>query len=178
MLECKVIWVRCISCSYNNVAKGICLLDKKQFLYIHVRAFERYIPLKKSITQMAYFTKTWRYWHISINGHKKDIFDWEYHQFSVELHVLYTAIQLWTTWIIMVWQYWSNMFRLRMIIDLNLSIWTPHVIFVYNQTAPSLSVTGSAENSVPYLHGWKFSILIPNSGFWGWLSIESQPQNA
>ena len=28
----KVIYVRCISCSYNNVAKGICLLDKKAIL--------------------------------------------------------------------------------------------------------------------------------------------------
>ena len=27
-------------------------------------------------------------------------------------------------------------------------------------------------------HGWKFSGFILNSGFWGWLSIESQPQNA
>ena len=27
-------------------------------------------------------------------------------------------------------------------------------------------------------HGWKFSGLFLNSGFWGWLSIESQPQNA
>ena len=27
------------------------------------------------------------------------------------------------------------------------------------------------------LHGWKFSGLFLNSGFWGWLSIESQPQN-
>ena len=30
----KVIFVRCISCSYNNVAKGIRLLDKKAiFVY-------------------------------------------------------------------------------------------------------------------------------------------------
>ena len=28
------------------------------------------------------------------------------------------------------------------------------------------------------LNGLKFSGLILNSGFWGWLSIESQPQNA
>ena len=28
------------------------------------------------------------------------------------------------------------------------------------------------------IHGWKFSRLILNSGFWGWLSTESQPQNA
>ena len=27
----KVIYVRCINCSYNNVAKGIRLLDKKAF---------------------------------------------------------------------------------------------------------------------------------------------------
>ena len=47
----KVIYVRCMSCSYNNVAKGIRLLDKKAiFAYtgknvVHIRAFERYIPL-------------------------------------------------------------------------------------------------------------------------------------
>ena len=29
-----------------------------------------------------------------------------------------------------------------------------------------------------HLHGWKFSGLFLNSGFWGWLSTESQPQNA
>ena len=36
MLGCKVIYVRCINCSYNNVAKGtcICFLDKKAcFVY-------------------------------------------------------------------------------------------------------------------------------------------------
>ena len=48
----KVIYVRCINCSYNNVAKGIRLLDKSNFcLYrkkcMQVRAFERYIPLKR-----------------------------------------------------------------------------------------------------------------------------------
>ena len=30
----KVIYVRCINCSYNNVAKDIHLLDKKYFLSI------------------------------------------------------------------------------------------------------------------------------------------------
>ena len=50
MLGRKVIYVRCIKCSYNNVAKGICLLDKKHFClyrkkFMQVRAFERYIPL-------------------------------------------------------------------------------------------------------------------------------------
>ena len=29
-----------------------------------------------------------------------------------------------------------------------------------------------------FYHGWKFSGLFLNSGFWGWLSTESQPQNA
>ena len=47
-----MIYVRCMNCSYNNVAKGIRLLDKKAiFVYIgkkfmQVRAFERYIPLQ------------------------------------------------------------------------------------------------------------------------------------
>ena len=50
MMGRKVIYVRCISCSYSNVAKGISLLDKKAIFvdtgnFIQVRAFERYIPL-------------------------------------------------------------------------------------------------------------------------------------
>ena len=50
MLGRKVSYVRCINCSYNNVAKGIHLLDKKHFcLYMknvmQVRAFERYNSL-------------------------------------------------------------------------------------------------------------------------------------
>ena len=53
MLGRKVIYVKCIKYSYNNVAKGIRLLDKKYFLFIQekimqVRAFERYIPLNAS----------------------------------------------------------------------------------------------------------------------------------
>ena len=54
MLGRKVIYVRCISCSYNNVAKGIRLLDKKAIILVYTvrkifmqeRAFERYIPLR------------------------------------------------------------------------------------------------------------------------------------
>ena len=34
MLVHKVIYVRCINCSYNNEAKGIRLLDKKAILFI------------------------------------------------------------------------------------------------------------------------------------------------
>ena len=50
-----MIYVRCINCSYNNVAKGIRLLDKKHFLFIQekfmqVRAFERYIPCTARLT--------------------------------------------------------------------------------------------------------------------------------
>ena len=50
MLGRKVIYLRCINCSYNNVARGIDLLDKKAFFaytgknFMQVRAFERYIP--------------------------------------------------------------------------------------------------------------------------------------
>ena len=33
MLGRKVIYVRCINCSYNNVAKGIRLFEKRHFLY-------------------------------------------------------------------------------------------------------------------------------------------------
>ena len=35
MLGRKVIYVRCINCLYNNVAKRIRLLDKKHVLFIH-----------------------------------------------------------------------------------------------------------------------------------------------
>ena len=51
MLGRKVIYARCINCSYNNVAKGVRLLDKKAFFVytgkkiMQVRGFERYIPL-------------------------------------------------------------------------------------------------------------------------------------
>ena len=50
MLGRKVIYVRCISCSYNYEAKSIRLLDKKanclyRKSFMQVRAFERYIPL-------------------------------------------------------------------------------------------------------------------------------------
>ena len=50
MLGRKVIYVRCINCVYNNVAKGIRILDKKAFLFIQEnvhasKSFEGYIPL-------------------------------------------------------------------------------------------------------------------------------------
>ena len=59
MLGHKVIYVRCINFSYNNVAKGNRLLEKKQFClcrnkFMQVRAFERYIPL---ISAMHIFIK-------------------------------------------------------------------------------------------------------------------------
>ena len=42
----KVVYVRCINCSYNNVAKGIRLFDKKTvFVYI---GFYLFIQEKKS----------------------------------------------------------------------------------------------------------------------------------
>ena len=48
-LGCKVIYVRCINCSYYNVAKGIRLLDKKSIFVCTGKnhAFERYIPLNQ-----------------------------------------------------------------------------------------------------------------------------------
>ena len=48
MLGRKVIYLRCINSSYNNVAKGIRLLDMFCLYrnnFMQVRAFERYIPL-------------------------------------------------------------------------------------------------------------------------------------
>ena len=59
MLGRKVIYVRCMSCSYNNVAKGILSLTKNQFLFIQdnlmqVRAFERYISLKCCLKKSEY----------------------------------------------------------------------------------------------------------------------------
>ena len=54
MLGRKVIYVRCINCSYNNLAKGIRLLDKKLFLFIQKKihaskSFERYISLNRRL---------------------------------------------------------------------------------------------------------------------------------
>ena len=46
-----MICVRCINCSYNNIAKGIRLLDKYEKTAIfmqeknHTRAFESSVPL-------------------------------------------------------------------------------------------------------------------------------------
>ena len=59
MLGRKMVYVRCLSCSYNNVAKGIRLLDKKEFLFIQekfmqVRAFERYIPFNNVFNSTHY----------------------------------------------------------------------------------------------------------------------------
>ena len=54
-----MIYVRCINCLYNTVAKGICLLDKKAFLCLYkkkivkLRAFERYISLENKTCLMC-----------------------------------------------------------------------------------------------------------------------------
>ena len=50
MLGRKVIYVRCINCSYKTVAKSICLLDNKTFLFIQEnfyasKSFFKEIPL-------------------------------------------------------------------------------------------------------------------------------------
>ena len=52
-----------------------------------------------------------------------------------------------------------------------------YLILLFHSPADNLL---SGFNSVVYslFHGWKFSGLFLNSGFWGWLSKESQPQNA
>ena len=71
----KVIYVRCINCSYNNVAKGIRLLDKKNNIFclyrnnvMKVTAFERYIPLKLRISQTCQIilAKTYKFFTKSI----------------------------------------------------------------------------------------------------------------
>ena len=53
MLGHKVIYVRFINWSYNNLAKGIRLLDKKQFLFIQEKchaskSFWKIYPLNVS----------------------------------------------------------------------------------------------------------------------------------
>ena len=51
MMGRKVICVRCINCSHNNIAKDIRLLDEMAIfvytglIFIQVRAFESSIPL-------------------------------------------------------------------------------------------------------------------------------------
>ena len=58
MLGRKVIYVRCINCSYNNVAKGIRLVDKKAILVFtgkiscKLDLLKKYIPLRHSIFYM------------------------------------------------------------------------------------------------------------------------------
>ena len=54
MFWCKVIYLRCINYSHNNVAKGVGLLDKKAiFVYtgkiMQVKAFERYNPFTREV---------------------------------------------------------------------------------------------------------------------------------
>ena len=39
MLGHKVIYVRCINCPYDNVAKGIRLFDKKQSLIVQEQIY-------------------------------------------------------------------------------------------------------------------------------------------
>ena len=59
MLGRKVTYVRFINYSYNNVDKGIRLLDKIAFFllyrekFMQVRAFERYIPLTKYCLRLS-----------------------------------------------------------------------------------------------------------------------------
>ena len=49
----------------------------------------------------------------------------------------------------------------------------------YQQTAKVAASKERVEGECGwYKHGWKFSGLFLNSGFWGWLSTECQPQNA
>ena len=59
MLGRKVIYVRCIHCSYNNVAKGISHRVKKKAIFAYtgkkfmqLRAFERYISFGLKINNM------------------------------------------------------------------------------------------------------------------------------
>ena len=49
MLGRKVIYVRCISCTYNNVAKSIRLLDKKAIL-VYTGKFSCKLELLKDIS--------------------------------------------------------------------------------------------------------------------------------
>ena len=57
MLWRKVIYVRSIKSSYNNVASEIRLLDKNIFClyrkkFMQVRAFERYFPLRQGLLEI------------------------------------------------------------------------------------------------------------------------------
>ena len=51
-----MICVRCIHCSYNNIAKGIFLLDKMAIfvlyrkIFIQIRAFESSVPLNREVS--------------------------------------------------------------------------------------------------------------------------------
>ena len=73
MLGRKVIYLRCINCSYNNVAKGIRLYDKKRNFclnmkqFMQVRAFERYTETIKLCPLDVYVCQFLMYERISFN---------------------------------------------------------------------------------------------------------------
>ena len=51
---CKVIYVRCINCSFINEAKGVGFLDKKAFLFMQEKfnaskSFSKIYPLKNLV---------------------------------------------------------------------------------------------------------------------------------
>ena len=73
---CNILtrFVRCINCSYNNVAKGIRPLIKKHFClyrkkFLQVRAFERYnsLIILDQMTKLYYFLK-WPSSIYALNG--------------------------------------------------------------------------------------------------------------
>ena len=76
MLRRNVIYVRCLNCSYNNVAEGIRLLDKKAIFVIQEKfhasmSFLKIYPLKYyPLCSLSYFCKkfqqTFRYIYFTI----------------------------------------------------------------------------------------------------------------
>ena len=55
----KVVYVRCITCSYNNVAKGVRLLDKNIFVFIQEKihaskSFRKIYPIKQRL-RLGYY---------------------------------------------------------------------------------------------------------------------------
>ena len=67
MLGRKVIYVRCINCSYNEVAKGISLLDKKAF-FVYTGKILCKLELLKDISLNSNLTQS-----IMLGNNKKKV---------------------------------------------------------------------------------------------------------
>ena len=56
----KVVCVRCINCSYKNIAKDICLLDKKKHFSLYRKYFKQVRTFEGNISLIMWrFVRIW-----------------------------------------------------------------------------------------------------------------------